>query len=52
MLIIQTKFGDTALIRAATEGHLETVRALIDAGVDVNHPNKLGDTALKIATKR
>ena len=36
----------TALIPAAERGHVETVRRLIAAGVDVNHVNRLHWTAL------
>lgn len=40
------RYGGTALIPAAERGHVETVRTLIAAGVDVNHVNNLGWTAL------
>ena len=40
------RYGGTALIPAAERGHVETVRRLIEAGVDVDHVNKLGWTAL------
>ena len=40
------RYGGTALIPAAERGHVETVRTLIEAGVDVDHVNKLGWTAL------
>lgn len=40
------RFGGTSLIPAAERGHVETVKMLIDAGVDVNHVNDLGWTAL------
>lgn len=40
------RYGGTALIPAAEKGHIENVRTLLKAGVDVNHINKLGWTAL------
>ncbi len=40
------RFGGTALIPAAERGHVETVQTLIDAGVAVDHVNRLGWTAL------
>jgi ankyrin repeat protein len=40
------RYGGTALIPASERGHVETVRTLIEAGVDVDHVNKLGWTAL------
>lgn len=40
------RYGGTALIPAAHHGHLSTVTLLIEAGVDVNHINRLGWTAL------
>ena len=40
------RYGGTALIPAAERGHVETVRTLIEAGVDVDHVNSLGWTAL------
>lgn len=40
------RYGGTALIPAAERGHVETVRILIEAGVDVDHVNNLGWTAL------
>ncbi|WP_171257606.1 ankyrin repeat domain-containing protein, partial [Acinetobacter baumannii] len=39
-------YGGTALLPAAERGHVETVRALIAAGVNVKHDNNLGWTAL------
>lgn len=38
--------GDTALIKAAAKGHLETVIVLCNRGADVNAKGKLGMTAL------
>ena len=46
------KDGNTALIRAAAEGHIETVHALIKAGADLNKANKNGDTALILAARQ
>ena len=40
------RYRGTALIPAAERGHVDTVRTLIDAGVDVDHVNRLGWTAL------
>jgi ankyrin repeat protein len=40
------RYGGTALIPAAERGHVDTVRTLIEAGVDVDHVNNLGWTAL------
>lgn len=40
------RYGGMALIPAAHHGHPETVRMLIKAGVQLNHVNKLGWTAL------
>jgi ankyrin repeat protein len=40
------RYGGVALIPAAHHGHPETVRMLISAGVDVDHVNDLGWTAL------
>ena len=40
------RYGGTALIPAAERGHVEVVRTLIAAGVNVDHVNRLGWTAL------
>jgi len=40
------RYGGNALIPAAHHGHPETVRLLLEAGVDANHVNALGWTAL------
>ena len=34
------------LFKASTNGHVDIVNALIQAGSDVNHNNSNGDTAL------
>ena len=40
------RFGGTALIPASERGHVETVRTLIEAGINVDYINRLGWTAL------
>lgn len=40
------RYGGTALIPAADKGHPSTVRILLEAGVDIDHVNNLGWTAL------
>src|SRR5690606_33555304 len=40
------RYGGTALIPAAHHGHPETVRILLATGMDVDHVNNLGWTAL------
>jgi ankyrin repeat protein len=40
------RYGGNALIPAAHHGHPSTVRLLLEAGLDVNHVNSLGWTAL------
>lgn len=40
------RYGGNALIPAAHHGHPDTVQILIDAGLDVDHVNNLGWTAL------
>ena len=42
--------GLTPLLFAAREGNLETVKALLDAGADVNQTSEFGWTALLVAT--
>ena len=39
-------YNGTGLIRAAHRGYAEIVRRLLDAGIDVDHVNRLGWTAL------
>lgn len=43
--------GHTALIEAARNGHLETVRSLLDSGADINAHDTQGMTALHHAAK-
>jgi ankyrin repeat protein len=40
------RYGGTALIPACHHGHVDTVRVLLTTGVDVNHVNRLGWSAL------
>ena len=40
------RYGGTALIPAAHHGHPETVRILLSTGIDIDHVNNLGWTAL------
>jgi ankyrin repeat protein len=40
------RYGGTALIPAAHHGHPETVRILLQTGIDIDHVNRLGWTAL------
>jgi uncharacterized protein len=40
------RYGGTALIPACHYGHVETVRLLLTTGIDVDHVNRLGWTAL------
>lgn len=42
-------YGRTALMIAATEGHLEIVRLLVEAGSDLNSSDAEGSTALSLA---
>src|SRR6266513_1232095 len=43
--------GKTVLMSAADWGHLDTVRALLEQGADVDAKDKKGDTALRLAEK-
>jgi ankyrin repeat protein len=44
--------GQTALMWAASEGHADVVRVLVEGGADVNTASRAGNTALHIATMR
>ena len=44
--------GVTALMMAADEGHIESVRTLLDAGADVNEKNNNDYTALMLAKEQ
>lgn len=45
-LTIRNRFGGVAVIPAAERGHVEYVRRVVTTGIDVNHVNDLGWTAL------
>lgn len=40
------RYGGTALIPACHYGHVDTVRLLVKSGINLNHVNNLGWTAL------
>ena len=42
----KNKIGDTALILASEKGHVEVVKALLDAGAKVDEKNNDGKTAI------
>jgi len=48
---VKDTFGETALMRAAEDGHLEAVKALIAAGADINAKDTFGETALMKVAK-
>lgn len=48
----QNKLGLSALILAASFGHLEMVRLLLDRGAPINHQTEWGRTALIFAASR
>jgi ankyrin repeat protein len=45
-LTIRNRFGGTSLIPASERGHVAYVRRAVHTGIDVNHVNNLGWTAL------
>lgn len=45
-LSIQNRYGGTSLIPASERGHVDYVRRVLGTGIDVNHVNRLGWTAL------
>ena len=45
-LTIRNRFGGTSLIPASERGHVDYVRRVVRTGIDVNHVNDLGWTAL------
>lgn len=46
---LQNKKGETALMRAAANGHTEMALALIEAGTGLDLQEKSGKTALTLA---
>ena len=49
-LEIRSKYrGETALMRAAEKGHLETLKYLTEAGADIHTRNNDGQTAVLLA---
>ena len=45
-LTIRNRYGGNALIPACERAHVETAKLLLTSGIDVNHVNNLGWTAL------
>ncbi|TYL53269.1 hypothetical protein FYC51_06145 [Agromyces mariniharenae] len=45
-LTIRNRFGGVSVIPASERGHVEYVRRVVETGIDVNHVNDLGWTAL------
>jgi ankyrin repeat protein len=45
-LSIRNRFGGVSVIPASERGHVEYVRRVVQTGIDVNHVNDLGWTAL------
>jgi ankyrin repeat protein len=45
-LAVRNRFGGVSLIQASERGHVEYVRRVVQTGIDVNHVNDLGWTAL------
>jgi ankyrin repeat protein len=45
-LTIRNRFGGTSLIPASERGHVAYMRRAVRTGIDVNHVNNLGWTAL------
>jgi ankyrin repeat protein len=45
-LTIRNRFGGTSLIPASERGHVDYVRRVVRTGIDVDHVNDLGWTAL------
>ena len=43
---IRDRWGDTAVMKAAGEGHLETVKYLTEAGADINNRDNYLQTAV------
>jgi ankyrin repeat protein len=45
-LALVNRFGGVSVIPASERGHVEYVRRVVSTGIDVNHVNSLGWTAL------
>lgn len=45
-LTIRNRFGGVSVVPAAERGHVDYVRRVVQTGIDVNHVNNLGWTAL------
>lgn len=45
-LTLRNRFGGVSLIPASERGHVEYVRRVVQTGINVNHVNNLGWTAL------
>lgn len=45
-LTIRNRFGGVSIIPAAERGHVDYVRRVVQTGIDINHVNDLGWTAL------
>ena len=45
-LTIVNRFGGVSVIPASERGHVDYVRRVVTTGIDVNHVNRLGWTAL------
>ena len=45
-LLLRNRFGGVSVIPASERGHVEYVRRVVKTGINVNHVNNLGWTAL------
>ena len=45
-MLLQDKWGNTALSRACACGHVETARVLLDHGANVDYQNKVAKLSL------
>ena len=45
-LALRNRFGGVSVIPASERGHVEYVRRVVSTGIDVNHVNDLGWTAM------
>lgn len=48
---IRTSAGDSLLMLACSNGHIDTARMLLDRGADPNVPNHQSETPLMVATR-